>query len=378
MQIVKRAKQVIFVALTIISATLLMGTDISPRYQPEKIPVSQIDFEETEIEKENSSTSLPSAEIHINEEQRKGLDPDPAVVNKYDREVEPEASMDDVPVASPAPEPTATPAPKPAAKTTKPTSIPAKKSTSALETTPATELAIENPETGTDSEIVDSESAETTSTQQTDTTAAQEKPANGIKYIAFTFDDGPSKSTGKLLSALAKNNDKVTFFVLGQEVNEDSGGTVARAANEGHEIGNHTYNHPNLTKLSSARIKKELELTDNAVIRQTGEKPTLMRPPGGNYNSTVLQAAGRPVILWNKDPADWRNRSRSYVRQQVLSQAKDGDIMILHDIYSTTVDGFIDALPELHSRGFKLVTVSEMMRIKGINMHSGSRYKSAR
>lgn len=103
-----------------------------------------------------------------------------------------------------------------------------------------------------------------------------------------------------------------------------------------------------------------------------------MRPPGGAYNAKVLKSAGRPVIIWNKDTVDWRTKKRSYVKNKILSLASNGSIVLLHDLHKTSVDGFIDPLPELHRRGYKLVTVSELMRINAIKMKAGKKYHKAR
>ncbi|HHU08273.1 MAG TPA: polysaccharide deacetylase family protein [Clostridiaceae bacterium] len=394
----KEFRQILFVVLTIVFVSLIIGTSGSARSQLRGIPATTSDVNSEEFDGQNWPTSTPSVEVNKAGEKPEAQGSQSATEQSggIDSKPNPDTGADAKPFVKPQNEiptfpnptqPPPTPTPKPVIKeTVKPTTKTTTKTSSeqSTETTSGqpTESASESPAEATSessTETTSNDVAEISSVATAETTATPtEKVSSGTKYIAFTFDDGPSASTEKLLNALAKNKDKVTFFVLGWRVDGGYGKLVTRAAKEGHEIGNHSYNHPNLTKLSSAKLKKELDLTDKAVINRTGKKPTLMRPPGGAYNSAVLKAAGRPVIIWSKDPQDWKHKSRSHVKNQVLKQAKDGDIFLLHDLHKTTVDGFIDALPELHSRGFKLVTVSQLMKIKGINMRAGKAYNSAR
>lgn len=191
-----------------------------------------------------------------------------------------------------------------------------------------------------------------------------------IKYVAFTFDDGPGKYTDKLLDALDKYHSKATFFVVGTStVNYKK--QLKREYDMNMEIGSHTYNHKNLKTLSKSDIKKEISKTSNLIYDVTGAKPTLLRPPYGNYNKTVSKNAGVPMIYWTDDTLDWKNKNKKYVSKTIQKNTKDGDIILLHDIHSTSVDGFIKALPKLKKKGFELVTVSELYRIKGKKLKNG-------
>ena len=397
----KGSGKIVFVVLTITFAFLILWAGGSIRYRLAEIPATQSDASAKETTKQDASVSSLTAEDNAAEEKPGTQETQLSAKQSQDAETgsKPNSGAEVKPFVKPSNEiatftmptkPPTAPSQKPAGDTVKLSAQTSTKTTTGPPTdstvTPTTESGTDNTQTeqegtGTDSEseTASSLTADTTSTAPAETTSAPTaKAEGGTKYIAFTFDDGPSASTAKLLDALAKNKDKVTFFVVGQMVDGSNGKLVTRAAKEGHEIGNHSYSHPNLTKLSASQLKKELDRTDNAVIKRTGKKPTLLRPPGGSYNSAVLKAAGRPVIIWSKDPQDWKYRDRSYVKNKVLKQAKDGDIYLLHDLHKTSVDGFIDALPELHRRGFKLVTVSELMKIKGIKMRAGSKYNSAR
>lgn len=194
-----------------------------------------------------------------------------------------------------------------------------------------------------------------------------------IKYVAFTFDDGPGKYTDKLLNALDKYNSKATFFVLGASI-KNYKDQLKHEYNSGMEIGSHTYNHKNLKTISKSEVEKEITKTNNLIQDIIGTTPTLLRPPYGNYNKTVSKLAGVPMIYWTDDTLDWKYKDKKYVAKTILKGAKDGDIILLHDIHSTSVDGFIKALPKLKKKGYELVTVSELYKIKGKKLKNGKMY----
>lgn len=197
------------------------------------------------------------------------------------------------------------------------------------------------------------------------------------KYIAFTFDDGPGAYTDKLLNSLDQYDYKATFFVLGNRL-ENYGNILNKAYELDMEIGSHTYSHPNLLKLTKKEIKKELTKNKKLIKEYTGEKPTLFRPPYGNYNKIVSENCGTPMIYWSIDFEDWKYKDTKYVYKKILSTAKDGEIVLLHDIHKTTVKGFKKALPKLKKRNFELVTVSELYKIKGVDLETGKmHYKPA-
>lgn len=190
------------------------------------------------------------------------------------------------------------------------------------------------------------------------------------KAIALTFDDGPSlKSTPRLLDALKERKQKVTFFLLGSRAgkSQEHEALIQRMANEGHEVGNHTQNHADLTTLNGEDAKQEL-LKANEIIKRNGGQGRLMRPPYGKYTEDVLynnRYYGYRTILWNVDTNDWqyktdRTRARE-LADHVLNNAKDGDIVLMHDIYDTSVDAAIILLDELPQQGFELMTVEELI-----------------
>lgn len=172
---------------------------------------------------------------------------------------------------------------------------------------------------------------------------------------------------------MKKHESKATFFVLGNRANSFKK-QLQREYNLGMEIGSHTWSHKNLKILSEKNVKKEISYARNAIKNVTGEYPTLLRPPYGNYNSIVSKNAKAPMIYWSVDTEDWKYRNVKYIKNYVINHAGDGQIILLHDIHPTSVNGFIKALPELRKKGYELVTVSELYKIKGKTLKNGIMY----
>lgn len=219
-----------------------------------------------------------------------------------------------------------------------------------------------------------------------DTTTSAEQPEFEISgevdpakpMVALTFDDGPySPVTDRIVNKLAEYGGRATFFVVGQRVPSFYGSVVNAAAN-GNEIANHTWNHTTLTKISGAQVHKQMNDTDYIVSVYTGKGTTIMRPVGGSHNATVDASVGKPVILWSLDTLDWKNRNASSVTNAVLNNVKDGDIILMHDLYKSTADACDVIIPELVARGYQLVTVSELAEARGITLQNGATYSSIR
>src|SRR6195256_4326278 len=186
-------------------------------------------------------------------------------------------------------------------------------------------------------------------------------------YIAMTFDDGPSATlTPKLLDLLAAHHIKATFFVIGENVAEHAE-IVARAAREGHEVGNHSWSHPNFGKMSDKSIRRQLQQTDDAIKSATGKRPTLMRPPYGSITNRqkrwIHDEFGYNVILWDVDPNDWKRPGPAVVRGRILKETRPGSIVLSHDIHPGTIEAMPSTFDELEAKGFKFVTVSELIRM---------------
>ena len=194
--------------------------------------------------------------------------------------------------------------------------------------------------------------------------------------VALTFDDGPSTHSAKLLDFLKKNDIHVTFFLVGNRINSYPG-TVKRQAAEGHEIGYHSYGHESQTGLSSERITSDFKKADKILSDLTGKHFTLWRTPGGDYNDRVLKAVPLPHIMWSVDTKDWQSRNASSV-YHAIRKAKDGDIVLLHDLYSSTVDGAIKAMEEMNKGDYEFLTVTELLSRKGKAPEKSTNYFSGK
>ena len=195
--------------------------------------------------------------------------------------------------------------------------------------------------------------------------------------IALTFDDGPSYYTPRILNCLEQYGQAATFFVVGYNAAR-YGSTMKRAYDMGCEIGNHSYNHPDLTNLSYNGIVNEITSTNNLILAATGANASICRTPGGSVNSTVRSAVGTPIIMWSIDTIDWKTRDTWSTVNIVLNNVRDGDIILMHDIHSPTIAAAEILIPELVARGYQLVTVSELAQYKGIQMQNGQVYSSFR
>lgn len=197
------------------------------------------------------------------------------------------------------------------------------------------------------------------------------------KMVALTYDDGPSKYTKTILDTLDKYNQKATFFVVGDRVNTYKK-TVKREYKMGCQIGNHTYNHKILTKCSKSKIRSQISKTDSALKKINGVGTTIMRPPGGSNNKTVRKNVGKPVIIWSLDTMDWKTRSKKKTVNTVMKNVKDGDIILMHDLYKSTADASKEIIPKLVNKGYQLVTVEEMALLRKGGMKNGKVYYSFR
>ena len=184
-------------------------------------------------------------------------------------------------------------------------------------------------------------------------------------YIAMTFDDGPhATNTAKLLDMAAKRHIKLTFFVLGECI-EQNPEVLRREVSEGHEIGNHSWSHPNLAKLSDEGVRNQLQRTEDIIVKTTGIRPKLMRPPYGELTKRQRQWVNRDfgykIILWDVDPLDWKRPGSSVVAQRIIAGARPGSIILSHDIHPPTIAAMPQVFDALLAKGFKFVTVSELL-----------------
>ena len=184
-------------------------------------------------------------------------------------------------------------------------------------------------------------------------------------YIAMTFDDGPSgPNTPRLLDLAAKDHIKLTFFLIGENAARYPQ-LVQRELAEGHEVGNHSYTHPDLAKMSDDAVRSEIQKTQDAIINASGYKPILMRPPYGAMTPRqrlwVAREFGVKLILWDVDPLDWKRPGPDVVASRIIAATRPGSIILSHDIHSQTVDAMPKVFSTLLAKGYKFVTVSELL-----------------
>lgn len=281
--------------------------------------------------------------------------PTPTMVASGETSTAPSSSS--APAATPTP--TATPersaSPAPSTPAPTPTATPS----SEAPATPSVE-ASEPKETKEPSEPT-----ETQPPADDNTAAPGDRPdCTKLRCIALTFDDGPGPHTKQLLDTLAKTGSKATFFVLGPNVASQPE-LIKRMANEGHQIGNHSWSHSQLSRLSSKKVLSEVERTSAEVKKITGHGTKTVRPPYGDFNkstrSTLAKFPSGEIILWSVDTLDWKTRSTAKTIASVKKEARPGAIVLMHDIHKPTVAAVPAIVKYLRDEGYTLVTVDDLL-----------------
>lgn len=190
--------------------------------------------------------------------------------------------------------------------------------------------------------------------------------------VALTYDDGPYAAVGNIImDECAKVNGRVTFFMVGNRVGNYAS-EVKRMAAEGHELGNHSYDHALFNHLGGAQIQAEVAKCNQAIANVSGVTPTIMRLTGGNITNTVRKNVSMPMIYWSIDTLDWKTRNAQSTINAVVGKVKDGDIVLMHEIQKSSGEAAKTIIPELAKKGFQLVTVSELARFKGATLSGGN------
>ncbi len=195
------------------------------------------------------------------------------------------------------------------------------------------------------------------------------------KHIAITFDDGPSKYNEELVDILNDNKVHATFFFVGRLLSSRAE-AVKKAFASGHEIGYHSYAHANLTRQSTVTIKNEFAESNAKLRTIINQDFTLIRPPYGSVNKTVKNSLDLPFILWNVDTNDWRYRDTDYLVNYCLENISDGDIILFHDSYATSIEAIRRLLPILYTEGYQMLTVSDLAKLKGKTLENHTSYYS--
>ena len=199
----------------------------------------------------------------------------------------------------------------------------------------------------------------------------------GEKAIALTFDDGPSDYTEELLDGLQMYDAKATFFVIGKTA-EKNPEMVQRAHEDGHLIGNHTYSHIDFYKSSLTEIQENINKGADVIKAITGEKPLFLRAPYGNVGIVQLKKLNTFFIHWSSSSYDWFKEDEEYIYKRIIKEAKDGEIILLHDTREVTVKAVLRAIPELQEQGYEFVRVDELLSRNGGKLKMGVPYRSCK
>ena len=206
------------------------------------------------------------------------------------------------------------------------------------------------------------------------------------KLIAFTFDDGPSPYTEALLDGLGERHVTVTFFMNGENGTGGSCGIknghealLDRMWEDGHQLANHTYSHGPLHEMASKKVISEVSGVEDLIFDAAGgEYECFVRTPGGHVTETIQRNVHAPIVLWSLDTEDWKYRDADHVYSAILSCVKSGDIVLMHDIYESSVEGALRAVDTLKEQGYEFVTVAELMRRTGVSPTDGTAYSEGK
>ena len=195
------------------------------------------------------------------------------------------------------------------------------------------------------------------------------------RYVALTFDDGPSgRFTRRLLEGLEQRQVQATFLLCGYRLKDDPK-TAWQIFEAGHEIGLHGYSHDDMGKMDQKTAAREI--ADTYALLPKGCEPVFLRPPGGSFGQPLMEAAraaGLALLSWSVDPRDWAVRDAGAVQAAVLADVRDGDVILLHDMSDSSVDAALGIIDSLKSQGFQFVTVSELAKLRGITPQPGKKY----
>ena len=191
--------------------------------------------------------------------------------------------------------------------------------------------------------------------------------------VALTFDDGPGPFTMELLELLEQHESRASFFMVGYNVKKYPD-VIRKMKDMGCEIGNHSTNHKRLGGQAAPVISAEIQTTQNYLTEILGHGATLFRPPYGSADAVVQATAKLPLAMWSIDPRDWESKNPIAIRDHIMKQVKDGDVILLHDIHETTIQAMKEVIPMLKQRGYQMVTMSEMAAARGMQMQNGGKY----
>ena len=211
----------------------------------------------------------------------------------------------------------------------------------------------------------------------TEDKATDKQDSTGQKYVALTFDDGPSGFTKEIISLLKEYNYNATFFILGNKLNIDYKEILQESLKNGNEIGIHGFSHKSFTRLKMTELEDEINKSKKYVYNLTGYMATLVRPPYGNINNDIRKSGYGPYILWNNDTLDWKLRDAKKIYNRLINSIEENNIILMHDTYLTTYKALELILPYLKENNYKVVTVSKLFAINGKTLENTKSYRYA-
>lgn len=212
--------------------------------------------------------------------------------------------------------------------------------------------------------------------EQTVPSDASAELTEETRYIALTFDDGPRRTTtGKLLDGLRERGANATFFLVGEQI-EANRDLVEQMKEEGHQVGNHTWSHVQLQGAEEETVSREIKQTDDLLREVLGEGTYWLRPPYGKLDEEQKKQISVPMVQWSVDSRDWESKNTEKIVRTVLAQAKPNSIILMHDIYPTSVEAALKIVDALQAEGYWFVTVEELLCLNGIEPQAGVLYRS--
>lgn len=196
------------------------------------------------------------------------------------------------------------------------------------------------------------------------------------RYVALTFDDGPREgTTDRLLDGLRERGASASFFLVGEQAAKYPD-LVRRMKAEGHQVGNHTWSHVRLEGAPAEMVCQEVTQTETLLTKLLGEDSYWLRPPYGQVSEEIKSQVKVPMITWSVDPRDWESRDAGKVTQAILRDVKPNSIILLHDIYPTSVEAALKVVDALQAEGYVFVTVEELLFLNGVTPETGTIYRS--
>lgn len=235
----------------------------------------------------------------------------------------------------------------------------------------------DNDDTGQKSTEDNKNNSENANKANIEDNATNKQDSTAPKYVALTFDDGPSGFTKEIVSLLKEYNYNATFFILGNKLNIDYKEILQESLKNGNEIGIHGFSHKSFTRLKMSELEYEINKSKKYVYNLTGYTPILVRPPYGNINNHIRKSGYGPYILWNNDTLDWKLRDAKKIYNRLANSIEENNIILMHDTYLTTYKALELILPYLKENNYKVVTVSKLFAINGKTLENTKSYRYA-